>query len=335
MTANSGAGHGGRRGRARRPWRLLGSAIWLLPAAVAGVAGSQPAAPPTRSGAPPATVEELAFEPRRFHVGDRVTARVVVRSSRQLTAPLAVAPGDWVVVHGVETVPRSDGRWEVRVGFSSYRPGVLTLPPIDVGAFRLENIRVQAASLLPRDGDPPATLRPPRPQMLLPGTGGALLAGGIAVLVVPYLLVGGILTLTRSARRWQEERARALPRARLERAVRRLQAGSPRSIAAAAETVSFYAQLSHLARGYLAARLRIPAHASTTRELRTALPARGLPSALGVELTAILDTADRVKFAGRHSSAAEMQALSERLVTLVRAIDAELEGDGKETHVEL
>ena len=185
---------------------------------------------------------------------------------------------------------------------------MLTLPPIDVGAFRLENIRVQAASLLPRAGEPPATLRPPRPQVLLPGTGGALLAGAIAVLVIPRLLVGGMLTVTRRARRWREERARALPRARLERAVRRLQAGSPRSLPAAAETVSFYAQLAHLARGYLAARLRIPAQASTTRELRAALPARGLPSALGAELTAILDTADRVKFAGRHSSAAEMQA---------------------------
>ncbi len=308
-------------------------ALWLLVAGI-GVAGAQGAEAPGRGAAVPATVEELTFEPPRFYVGDRVTARVVVRSSRQLTAPAAVAPDEWVVVHGVDTVPRSDGRWEVRVGFSSYRPGVLTLPPIDVGAFRLENIPVQAASLLSGERAAAPVLRPPRPQLLLPGTGGVLLGAAAAVLTVPYLLVSGGLLLAGRVRRWRRERERGLPRARLERAVRRLQASSPRSIGADAETVTFYAQLAHLSRDYLAARMRIPAHACTTRELRTALPGHGLHATLGAELTAILDTADRVKFAGRHSSAAEMQALSEQLIALVREIDAALEGAGEDARVE-
>ena len=309
-------------------------ALWLLLVTATGVAGAQGTEAPGRGTAVPATVEELTLVPPRFHVGDRVTARVVVRSSRQLTAPAAVAPDEWVVVHRVDTVPRSDGRWEVRIGFSSYRPGVLTLPPIDVGAFRLENIRVQAASLLSGDRAAPPVLRPPRAQLRLPGTGGVLLGAAAVVLTVPYLLASGGLLLAGRARRRRRQRARGLPRARLERAVRRLQASSPRSMAAAAETVTFYAQLAHLTRDYLAARLRIPAHACTTGDLRTALPGHGLHRALGAELTAILDTADRVKFAGRHSSAAEMQALSEQLVALVRAIDATLEDVGEDTHVE-
>ena len=308
--------------------------LWLLLVAATGTAGAQGMEAPGQGTAPPATVEELTLEPPRFYVGDRVTARVVVRSSRQLSAPAAVAPDEWVVVHGVETVPRSDGRWEVRVGFSSYRPGVLTLPPIDVGAFRLENIRVQAASLLSAEPAAAPVLRPPRAQLHLPGTGGVLLSAAAAVLTVPYLLASGAVLLAGRARRRRRQRARALPRARLERAVRRLQASSPRSMAAVAETVSFYAQLAHLTRDYLAARMRIPAHACTTRELRTALPGQGLHGPLAAELTAILDTADRVKFAGRHSSAAEMQALSERLVALVRAIDAALEGVGEDARVE-
>lgn len=317
-----------------RPRARLAVALWLLLAAGTGGAGAQSAEAPGRGAALPATVEQLIFEPPRFYVGDRVTARVVVRSSRQLTAPAAVAPGEWVVVHGVDTVPRSDGRWEVRVGFSSYRPGVITLPPIDVGAFRLENIRVQAAALLSGERAAAATLRPPRPQLLLPGTRGALLTAAAAVLTVPHLLVSAGLVLARRVRRWRRDQARGLPRARLERAVRRLQASSPRSIAAVAETVSFYAQLAHLIRDYLAARTRIPAHACTTRELQAALPGHGLHGTPGAELTAILDTADRVKFAGRHSSAAEMQALSEQLIALVRVIDAALEGVREDAHVE-
>ena len=316
------------------PRGRLPIALWVLLVTATGVPGAQGAEAPGRGAAVPATVEELTFEPPRFYVGDRVTARVVVRSSRQLTAPAAVAPDEWVVVHRVDTVPRSDGRWEVHVGFSSFRPGVLTLPPIDVGAFRLENIRVQAASLLAGDRAAPAVLRPPRRQLLLPGTGGVLLSAAGAVLTVPYLLVSGGLLLAGRARRRRQQRARGLPRARLERAVRRLQESSPRSMAAVAETVSFYAQLAHLTRDYLAARMRIPAHACTTGDLRTALPGHGLHRALGAELTAILDTADRVKFAGRHSTAAEMQAVSEQLIALVQAIDATLEGVGEDTHVE-
>ena len=316
------------------PRGRLPVALWLLLVAGSGVAGAQSTAAPGRGTVAPATVEEVTFEPPRFYVGDRVTARVVVRSSRRLTAPAAVAPDEWVVVHGVDTIPRSDGRWEVRVGFSSYRPGVLALPPIDVGAFRLENVPIRAASLLSGDRAAPPVLRAPRPQLLLPGTVGVLLGAAAAVLTVPYLLVSGGLLLAGRARRWRQERARGLPRARLESAVRHLQASSPRSIAAADETVSFYAQLADLTRDYLAARMRIPAHACTTRELRTALPGHGLHATPGAELTAILDTADRVKFAGRHSSSGEMQALSEQLIALVREIDAALEEAGEDTHVE-
>ena len=89
--------------------------------------------------------------------------------------------------------------------------------------------------------------------------------------------------------------------------------------------MSFYARLSHLARGYLAERLALPAHALTVRELRAALPEQGLPHGLGADLAAILDTADRVKFAGRGAGATEMRDAARQLVTLARAIDAILE----------
>ena len=89
--------------------------------------------------------------------------------------------------------------------------------------------------------------------------------------------------------------------------------------------MAFYARLSHLARGYLAERLALPAHALTVGELRAALPEQGLPHGLGADLAAILDTADRVKFAGRGAGATEMRDAARQLVTLARAIDAILE----------
>ena len=50
-----------------------------------------------------------------------------------------------------------------------------------------------------------------------------------------------------------------------------------------------------------------------------------MPHGLGADLTEILETADRVKFAGRAADGTEMQAAARQLVTLARAIDAILE----------
>ena len=317
------------------PWCAVAPAV----AQVNGAAGAaaDPAAPD--ESAAPERWQEIQFEPARFVAGDRVLARIVVRGAAQLTAPGAVAAGEWLSVHGVDVLPRTDGSWEVRVLFSSYRPGVGELPPIDVGPFRLVGIGFLTASVLPRYGDVSPALRPPAAQMAVPGTAALLIGGALAVLVVPYLLVSGGLLLAGARGRVRARRARTRPRLLLERAVQQLQttataathatgasvASAASASAAPPDAVSFYARLSHLARGYLAERLALPAHALTVRELRAALPERGLPHGLGADLAAILDTADRVKFAGRGAGAVEMRDAARQLVTLARAIDAILE----------
>ncbi len=277
--------------------------------------------------------QEVRFEPAQFGVGDRVLARIVVRGAAPLSAPGTVAAGEWLSVHGVDVLPRTDGSWEVRVLFTSYRPGVGELPPIDVGPFRLTGIGFLTASVLPRYGDVPPALRPPAAQMAVPGTAALLIGGALTVLVVPYLLVSGGLLLAGAGGRVRARRARTRPRLLLERGVQQLQTAATGATAASAasasaappDAVAFYARLSHLARGYLAERLALPAHALTVGELRAALPEQGLPHGLGADLAAILDTADRVKFAGRGADAAEMRDAARQLVTLARAIDAILE----------
>ena len=287
---------------------LLGLVLLLIAAAAAGQQSQR--------------VTGLTLTPELFHVGDRVVASIVVDAgSARVPAPPAVLPeDDWVVVHAVEVLPHGDGRWEVRVAFSSFQPGVLTLPAIDVGAFELRGIRVQATSLLPQEGAAPLVLRPLRGPLPLPGTAARLLAAAVALLAVPHLLVSAVLALWRRVRRWQVEHARNLPRQRLRQAVQRLHGGATPPGAR-----SFHVQLARIVRTYLSQRLQIRAYAATTRELRAALPSLGLPPGLGSELTAILETADRVKFAGQRAEPAEMRTLSERLVALVDAIDTDLQ----------
>ena len=346
-----GRGHG-RRERASlcrlAAWLILSAAPWCAVApAVAQVNGAAGAA--ADSAAPDEFAElergqEVRFEPAQFGVGDRVLARIVVRGAAPLSAPGTVAAGEWLSVHGVDVLPRTDGSWEVRVLFTSYRPGVGELPPIDVGPFRLTGIGFLTVSVLPRYGDVPPALRPPAAQMAVPGTAALLIGGALTVLVAPYLLVSGGLLLAGAGGRVRARRARTRPRLLLERGVQQLQtaataataatgatgasgvsAASASASAAPPDAVAFYARLSHLARGYLAERLALPAHALTVGELRAALPEQGLPHGLGADLAAILDTADRVKFAGRGADATEMRDAARQLVTLARAIDAILE----------
>ena len=351
-----GRGHG-RRERASlcrlAAWLILSAAPWCAVApAVAQVNGAAGAA--ADSAAPDEFAElergqEVRFEPAQFGVGDRVLVRIVVRGAAQLSAPGTVAAGEWLSVHGVDVLPRTDGSWEVRVLFTSYRPGVGELPPIDVGPFRLTGIGFLTVSVLPRYGDVPPALRPPAAQMAVPGTAALLIGGALTVLVAPYLLVSGGLLLAGAGGRVRARRARTRPRLLLERGVQQLQTAATAAIAASAasgatgatgasaasasasasaappDAVAFYARLSHLARGYLAERLALPAHALTVGELRAALPEQGLPHGLGADLAAILDTADRVKFAGRGADATEMRDAARQLVTLARAIDAILE----------
>ena len=338
-------------------WLILSAAPWCAVApAVAQVNGAAGAA--ADSAAPDEFAElergqEVRFEPAQFGVGDRVLARIVVRGAAPLSAPGTVAAGEWLSVHGVDVLPRTDGSWEVRVLFTSYRPGVGELPPIDVGPFRLTGIGFLTVSVLPRYGDVPPALRPPAAQMAVPGTAALLIGGALTVLVAPYLLVSGGLLLAGAGGRVRARRARTRPRLLLERGVQQLQSAATAAIAAGPrpprghgrqrgqrhprisasasasaappDAVAFYARLSHLARGYLAERLALPAHALTVRELRAALPEQGLPHGLGADLAAILDTADRVKFAGRGAGATEMRDAARQLVTLARAIDAILE----------
>ena len=299
---------------------------WLILSAAA-CCGLAPAAAQQAPGTESERVLEVQFEPARFVAGEPVLARIVLRGGVQLTAPAEIATDEWLPVQAVEVLPRTDGTWEVRVRFTSYRPGVGELPAIDLGALQLTGIGVLTASVLPRYGEAAPSLRPPAEQMAVPGTAALLIGGALAVLVVPYLLVGGTLLLAGAGGRLRARRARARPRVLLERAVQHLQHGAPGGGAAAApaDAVAFYRRLSRLARGYLAERLALPAHALTVEELRAALPDRGLPRGLGADLTAILDAADRVKFAGHGARAADMQVAASQLVTLARAIDAVLE----------
>ena len=263
----------------------------------------------------PVTIERITFVPSTFHVGDVVEARVDLYSSREPAQPSTADPGPWLVVHDLSLLPRGGGRWELRVTFSVFQAGVRTLPAIDMGSFRIENLKAQADSVLSvGDEGTVEALRPLHPQVAVPGTSSAILLAALVILVVPTIIAMLSLRLVATVRRFVTQRTERLPRIRLERAVRRQLARVQNDRAATAET--FFVELSHNLRSYLEATLTIPAHASTTHELQDAFASKQLHAGHSRQLAAILATADRVKFGGDSAGKPEMVATGEQLITL-------------------
>ena len=126
------------------------------------------------------------------------------------------------MVHDLSLLPRGNDRWELRVTFSVFQAGVRTLPAIDLGSFRIENLKAQADSVLSvGDEGTVEALRPLHPQVAGPGPARAILLAALLILVAPTVVAKLSLRLLAAARRFVIQRAQALPRIRLERAVRR------------------------------------------------------------------------------------------------------------------
>jgi hypothetical protein len=287
----------------------------------------------------PATTEQVVLEattfaPATFAVGDLVELRILLRSKLEPNQPRIEDGGPWLRAHSAELLPRGNDRWELRVTFSVFQPGIQTLPAIELGAFRIENVRVQADSVLGSTTDVGATtaLQPLRRQAVMPGTTSRILAALLLVFAAPSLAAAVILRARTRIRAFLAERAHTRPRLRLERSMRR-QLARLDADASQVTAEAFFVELSHNLRDYLEATFDIPAQASTTHELHEAFAAQRLAGHGGEELTEILATADRVKFGGDSAAASEMVAIGERLIELITDVETirQNEGDSVES----
>ena len=306
--------------------------VALAAGVICGLAVPAIAQDPAGGSTGPVAIERITFVPSTFHVGDVVEARIDLRSSQQPAEPSAENPGPWLVVHDLSLLPRGNDRWELRVTFSVFQAGVRTLPAIDLGSFRIENLKAQADSVLSvGDEGTVEALRPLHPQVAVPGTASAILLAALLILVAPTVVATLSLRLLAASRRFVIQRAQALPRIRLERAVRR-QLARVREEPAPVSAESFFVELSHNLRTYLEATLAIPAHASTTHELEDAFASKHLQSGHSGQLAEILATADRVKFGGDSAAAPKLVATGERLIALVGDMERALAAEA--SHVE-
>jgi hypothetical protein len=82
-----------------------------------------------------------------------------------------------LVIHGVELESRGAGG-QLVVDFTAYTPGLLELPPLEIGGILFEGLGVEITSIL-GSGEESAVLSPPAPPPAVPGTG-LLISGTLA-----------------------------------------------------------------------------------------------------------------------------------------------------------
>ena len=267
------------------------------------------------------TVKEISFIPVRHYVGDVVELRVRVIGSElgTLRPPDPLPQGNWLDIKRVICTRIRKDDWEVRVEFTTFKPGSHLIPPLDLDSVVLPEIRTETRSILE---DKDATrIEDPKGQLFLPGTWLTLTLWGFLLFGLPPIAIVFFRGLKKAIRQYRLTRDRQIPRNRIHRILRKL-----RKESGILKARSFFIILTSAVREYLTSRLNLPAETATTEELEYLLPQRISDTILTKEMVSLFSKADLVKFGGISSREKEMISILDRvdrMVEKVEELDAE------------
>jgi hypothetical protein len=248
-------------------------------------------------GADGYTVEQTIFLPPSFYVGDIVELRLRIDTDGLVlpSEPESYPESDWIEFHDLRIIPIG-GEYDIRIRFSSYRPGRLEIPSFSIGPLTLAPIPFETTSIASAGELEPAGIFDP---MLLPGTGLLIALTGGVVLFGPLLLLLAVGWVRRVATRIVIGVRR--PYRRLKRELASLDSELSRL-----DAREFYRKLFDAFRSYLSDRTSYNYRAATTTEMTGRLESDfsgvdGLDS-----LARMAGEIDRAKYGGGESSEAEM-----------------------------
>jgi hypothetical protein len=271
------------------------------------------------------TLQDTSFLPARYYVGDRVELRVrLTNVSGDLRSPESLPPGSWLVVNEILCTRLREGTWEARIHFTTFRPGRHILPPIDLGAVTLSNMKAETRSILEgSEEEKPAGVKG---QLILRGTWWRILGIASAIFLIPLVVFQSARMVLGFYRRYSLKRRRLVPMHRVLRALKRLKGQVEKY-----DPSGFFTEVTHILKSYIGARLHFSALTATTRELD-----RGLPVALSVcnenadpsvlhDINALLQRADLVRFGGFESSREEMHSVVDEVKVIVETLEEVVE----------
>jgi hypothetical protein len=265
------------------------------------------------------TVEQKLSLPPSYYVGDVVELRLTLSlsSDTAIQAPRDLPEAEWGEIRDIRVFSTENGA-EIRITFVPFLSGEQKLPPLKLGTIILENITINTNSLVAEED---SELKPPRVQLLLPGTG--IYAGLFAALIfiVPAL---GIIFF-----RWGKAQIVAIinrhrenqPKRRILRELKRLS-----EAAAEMKARDFYIELLDEIRNYLSKRFNIDYTVITTKELESRLSLIEEKSRQKSLIT-IFRYGDRVKFGGDDASLAARRGHIDRIYQLVAYIEERREAN--------
>jgi|GEM_PF-1311741 len=295
--------------------------VTIAPDASAAVAPNTPVDPQASAPEP--------GRPLEVTLGEPLVLTLTAKAQRDtvLFPPLTPAVGTFeigVALPGTEKVAGDQKETSWRWTLMPVRMGVEKVPGIELpyrtaggqeGSVKTEIVRVMVRGYLENEQDPALGKAPPPVDVI--GTNWALIwaltVGGALV----FAALATWLVLLALRQRFDALRPAAPPRPANEVALERL-ASIDQASGSELDGAQRLAATIDAMREYLSGRYRIDALEMTTPELRAALPALDLKSVGAIEIEALLNDADLVKFARLmppETEARERSPIVRRIVT--------------------
>jgi hypothetical protein len=269
-------------------------------------------------------VYNLRFMPPEYYVGDTVEMTFTLKTDQvhDFTVPEVFPDPGWLNILSIDI--KSKGREaDISIRLIPYYPGTRALPPLDLGALVIDDLKIFTSSLLNLESS--RDLEGIQSPLFIPGT------RAVGVLVVSLLLILPILLvmLYRFIRHRTGEIIKTykinLPYRQFQRLVRSIR----RSMMNMPEK-EFYMIFTGGLKKYLSTRFHQDFGSSTTSEIESILGCSRIHDTLALSLVNLFHRIDRVKFAGDKL----LYSDREHLLSEVEEVSEALE-EWRRTHADL
>lgn len=146
--------------------------------------------------------------PQTVYVGDRAALVIPLeyppRSEVLRAGETPVLPD--LVIHRIELESRGE-RGRLLIDFTAYAPGLLELPPFEIGGRSFTGLHIEIASIL-GSGEETAVFSPPAAPLAVPGTGFLIYGTMTGMILLILGVLGALLWVPRRMAGWLKNRRR-------------------------------------------------------------------------------------------------------------------------------
>jgi hypothetical protein len=261
-------------------------------------------------------IEEV-FIPPVYFVGDSVLYqfRIVLEEGEEIVAPSELPETEWMIVESLDYV-QNLSEVQISLRFKSFQTGTRTLPTIDLGAGKLDNLKIFTSSLSEQNDI--TEIYGIRDNLDFPGIKVIIAFFLIILFSSPYFIALGVRFFYGYLHRLIKWIMKSGPRIKIRRVEKKLLS----RVDTSGNERAFFTELSRGIRSYLTERVEKDYSSMTTRDMeRNTIPR--VSNYLWNNLILLLKMADLVKFAGEKISRKDKVWSMGVLAELIETIEKE------------